>query len=228
MLKRVKTVLRKETKAAITQSHQKSYKEQEQERRDAALQTSISRENKGFALLQKMGYNAGQGLGKEGTGCVEPIPLNIKTDRGGIGLEEFKKRKAEEELQSYQTKVQLQQQMEKRVFNDFRERKKTEREKHHIEVDLRKSQLACEHLDSQKGIIVPGNSWHWPEVDTNEPSIDICEQEKEELTALMKLQFLTSYLRGVHFYCIWCGTAYSNDEDLQTNCPGETATDHDD
>lgn len=23
-----------------------------------------------------------------------------------------------------------------------------------------------------------------------------------------KLQILTSYLRGIHFYCIWCGTTY--------------------
>lgn len=68
-----------------------------------------------------------------------------------------------------------------------------------------------------------------------------------------KLQILTSYLRGVHFYCIWCGTTYNgksdnnmdvvlslfllpllkyifffltDEEDLCSNCPGDTAADH--
>ncbi|KAL0178693.1 hypothetical protein M9458_027587, partial [Cirrhinus mrigala] len=67
MVKRVKEALKKEAlqKEKNTQNRQKTYKEQERESRDAALQSSISSQNKGFALLQKMGYKAGQGLGKE-------------------------------------------------------------------------------------------------------------------------------------------------------------------
>lgn len=68
MVKRLKETLRRETshKEKSILNRQKSYKEQEQNRREAALQSSLSSENKGFALLQKMGYTAGQGLGKEG------------------------------------------------------------------------------------------------------------------------------------------------------------------
>lgn len=68
MVRRVKEALKKETKQKETnvKNRQKTFKEQEKESRDAALQNSISNENKGFALLQKMGYKAGQGLGKEG------------------------------------------------------------------------------------------------------------------------------------------------------------------
>ena len=60
--------MKKETqqKEKNIKNRQKTYKEQENENREAALQSSISNENKGFALLQKMGYKAGQGLGKEG------------------------------------------------------------------------------------------------------------------------------------------------------------------
>ncbi|MBN3320211.1 GPT11 protein, partial [Atractosteus spatula] len=194
------------------QSRQKSLREQEQERREAVLQSSIGNENKGFALLQKMGYKAGQGLGKEGAGRVEPIPLNIKTDRGGIGMEEVKKRKAEEKLEHYRRKANIKQQVEKRTLDDFRVRLRTEREERQTDADLRKSQRACEQLDSQKGIHAPREDWYWPVSGTEEPGeeeeTEQEEDEGEEITPLEKLQILTSYLRGVHFYCIWCGTSY--------------------
>lgn len=68
MVRRVKEAMRREEKhkEKNIENRQKTFKEQEKESREAALQTSISNENKGFALLQKMGYKAGQGLGKEG------------------------------------------------------------------------------------------------------------------------------------------------------------------
>lgn len=237
MVKRVKEAIKKEAlhKEKNIQNRQKSFKEQEKESREAALQSSIGSQNKGFALLQKMGYKAGQGLGKEGAGRVEPVPLNIKTDRGGIGMEEVKKRKADEELQNYRRKVHMKQHLEKKSIEDFRVRKRTEREERQTQGDLRKSQRACEQLDNQKGITVPRDCWYWPEVEKNEESELLEEEikteesdEEEELSPLDKLQFLTSYLRGVHYYCIWCGTAYNDEEDLGTNCPGDTAADHDD
>ncbi|XP_016393915.1 G patch domain-containing protein 11-like [Sinocyclocheilus rhinocerous] len=205
MVKREKEALKKEAlqKEKNAQNRQKSYKEQERESREAALQSSISSQNKGFALLQKMGYKAGQGLGKQGAGRVEPVPLNIKT---GSSL----------------------------ILNS-KVRKRTEREERQTQGDLRKSQRACEQLDSQKGITVPRDSWYWPEA-LKEEEAELLEEEpkpegsddEEELTPLDKLQFLTSYLRGAHFYCIWCGTAYNDEEDLSSNCPGDSAADHDD
>lgn len=68
MVRRVKEAMKKEVqqKEKNIQNRQKSYKEQEKESREVALQNSLSNQNKGFALLQKMGYKAGQGLGKGG------------------------------------------------------------------------------------------------------------------------------------------------------------------
>lgn len=82
MVKRMKDALRKEAvqKEKNTQNRQKSFREQERESREAALQSSISSQNKGFALLQKMGYKAGQGLGKQGQwliGTYPKLPKNI-------------------------------------------------------------------------------------------------------------------------------------------------------
>ncbi|XP_041645680.1 G patch domain-containing protein 11 [Cheilinus undulatus] len=228
MVRRVKEAMKKEIKQKETnvKNRQKSFKEQEKESREAALQNAISNQSKGFALLQKMGYKAGQGLGKEGAGRVDPIPLNIKTDRGGIGMEEVKKRKAEEELENYRQKVRAQQRNETKSLEDFRSRVRTEREERRIEADLRKSQRACEHLDSQKGISAPREEWYWPDIQEDEEEEEEEEEETDELTSFDKLHILTSYLRGVHYYCIWCGTNFNDEEDLSSNCPGDTAADH--
>ncbi|KAJ4948131.1 hypothetical protein JOQ06_019671 [Pogonophryne albipinna] len=217
MVRRLKEEIKKETQIKETniKNRQKTYKEQEKESREAALQNSICNENKGFAILQKMGYKAGAGR-------VDPIPLNIKTDRGGIGMEEVKKRKAEEELQHYRQKTRAKQHNETKSLEDFRSRVRTEREERKIEGDLRKSQRACEQLDSQKGITVPREDWYWPKIETNDEEDDIVE-----LSSFDKLPILTSYLRGIHFYCIWCGTTYNDEDDLCSNCPGDTEADHD-
>ncbi|XP_059928982.1 G patch domain-containing protein 11 [Gadus macrocephalus] len=247
MAKRVKDAMKKELqmKERNLMNRQKTYKEQEKESREAALHNTITSGNKGFALLQKMGYKAGQGLGKQGAGRVEPIPLNIKTDRGGIGMEKVKKRKAEQELEHYRHKAQVRQQNETQSLEDFKVRVRSEREERKIEGDLRRSQRACEQLDSQKSISVPREDWYWPtpepveeeddDEEKEEEEVKVKEEEKEEeededeiveLTTFDKLQILTSYLRGVHFYCIWCGTTYNDEEDLCANCPGDTDADH--
>ncbi|TDH01093.1 hypothetical protein EPR50_G00176530 [Perca flavescens] len=230
MVRRVKEALKKETQQKETniKNRQKTFKEQEKESREAALQNSICNANKGFALLQKMG-----------AGRVDPIPLNIKTDRGGIGMEEVKKRKAEEELEHYRQKVRARQQNESKSLEDFRSRVRTEREERKIEGDLRRSKQACEQLDSQKGITVPREEWYWPKAETDDDEDGLEEEEEDEeddkeeeeeeiveLTSFDKLHILTSYLRGIHFYCIWCGTTYNDEEDLCSNCPGDTAADH--
>ncbi|XP_028324498.1 G patch domain-containing protein 11 isoform X1 [Gouania willdenowi] len=233
MPRRVKEAMKKEEqhKEKNVKNRQKTYKEQEKESREAALQSTISNENKGFALLQKMGYKSGQGLGKQGAGRVDPIPLNIKTDRGGIGLEEVKKRKAEEELEHYRQKVRARQQNETKSLEAFRSRVRTEREERKIEGDLRRSQRSCEQLDSQKGIAVPREDWYWIQTKDEDEEDELEDQDEQEdiveLTPFDKLQILTSYLRGVHFYCIWCGTTYNDEDDLDSHCPGDTAADHD-
>lgn len=43
-----------------------------------------------------------------------------ESDRGGIGMEEVKKRKAEEELEHYRQKARAKQQNETKSLEDFR------------------------------------------------------------------------------------------------------------
>lgn len=231
-LRRMKEAIQKEEKQreANQKNRQKSLKEEEKERRDSVLKSALGNENKGFALLQKMGYKSGQALGKSGEGIVEPIPLNIKTGRGGLGHEELQKRKAEQQLENYRRKIHMKKQADEQAADQFRMRFKSKHEERKIEGDLRKSQRACQQLDTQKGIEVPKEIWYWVEPEQEEKDQE--EEEKNEykdsdLSVLEKLQILTTYLREEHFYCIWCGTAYEESADLSSNCPGDSSADHD-
>ncbi|XP_073413698.1 G patch domain-containing protein 11 isoform X2 [Dendrobates tinctorius] len=220
--RRVKESYQKEAKhkESNIKNRQKSLKEVEQERRDTVLNEALSRENKGFALLQKMGYIKGQALGKKGDGIVEPIPLNIKTGRSGIGHEEMKKRKAEENLEKLRRKIQMTQQAQERAADDYRLRMRSKKEEQKLEGDLRRSQRACLQLDEQKGVRCPRETWYWPPSDTQDDSETEEDEDEDdvkdlELSTLEKLQILTSYLRGHHLYCIWCGTAYQGNSALR-------------
>lgn len=74
-------------KVKIDQEQKKKNKPNERERLEEGLKNAISTENKGFAMLAKMGYQKGDSLGKSSKGITEPINIKIKFDRGGLGRE---------------------------------------------------------------------------------------------------------------------------------------------
>ncbi|CAG8492831.1 3599_t:CDS:2 [Funneliformis caledonium] len=49
------------------------------------LQTKIGSDNKGNKLLQKMGWKEGQGLGRHGTGILDPVQFITNEGRVGLG-----------------------------------------------------------------------------------------------------------------------------------------------
>lgn len=74
------------------------YNDRAQARRDAVgsthssektqtsdIATSIAADNKGFKLLEKMGWNKGEGLGKDNQGDIEPVPLISNEGKTGLG-----------------------------------------------------------------------------------------------------------------------------------------------
>ena len=56
----------KASEKSITEPKHKKLKATEHEARSKGLATHISSENKGYSMLQKMGYKKGMGLGKTG------------------------------------------------------------------------------------------------------------------------------------------------------------------
>ena len=54
----------------------------------ADVRQRLPERNKGFKLLQKMGWKEGSGLGKEGQGVVEPVLVEERGERLGLGCAE--------------------------------------------------------------------------------------------------------------------------------------------
>ena len=116
---------------------------------------------------------------------------------------------------------------------DFRAQLSKRRRQHLVESDVYKSQKVCEQLDSEENIETPAEPWFWPKK-PRIPSAEDEEQEEEEeeeeeceFDPDEQLQILISYLRQTYFYCLYCGTRFSDAQDLAENCPGETRDDHD-
>lgn len=88
-------------KAKVDAEHSHSAKQSlEQTQRNIGLSSAISSDNKGFAMLAKMGYKQGDAIGRSAIGgIVEPIAVEVKSGRAGFGresalkeLEEYKQR----------------------------------------------------------------------------------------------------------------------------------------
>lgn len=174
-------------------------------------------------MLMKMGYKPGQGIGKAQSGMVEPISVEVKADRQGLG--KSLKRKKTHNHESADTKL------DNINMKDFRNRMAQEKAEQLQKTDLYKSQKVCQELDTKENIEEPSESWFWPQskeekVDTDEDPTNDADIEDESLSDLEKLEILTKYLRKKYFYCIWCGMKFNDEDDLRDDCPGNTRNDH--
>ncbi|CAH1791413.1 unnamed protein product [Owenia fusiformis] len=208
----------------------------EHEKREEGLNSAISSENKGFALLQKMGYKPGQAIGKQGQGRTEPVPVVLKLDgRGGLGKVADQKRR-QEAVDKFRSHLQQKRQkMNEQLKTDFVNTMSSRKKAANIERDLYKSQKVCHHLDSDQNLESPKELYFWPKQvfqtnqDEEEETDEETDEENEEdtLESWEKLEVLTNYLRTQHIYCVWCGTRFEDSSDLAQNCPGSTSEDHD-
>ncbi|XP_065344363.1 G patch domain-containing protein 11 [Cloeon dipterum] len=203
----------------------------EAERREEGLEKPIGEENKGFALLQKMGYKPGTSIGKSSSsGRTEPVPVVLKTDRQGLGREA-----ALREVEKRKIKIKANR-LDK--LSDYRSQLSSKFSSKAALKDLRLSQITCENLDLKNSIESPPYPWFWREkikenaedVETEEKDLEEEEKEEEEeeeqLEPEEQLEMLTLYLRRTYFYCIWCGTQFEDENDLNQECPGSTRNDH--
>ncbi|XP_071547481.1 G patch domain-containing protein 11-like [Panulirus ornatus] len=199
----------------------------QKERLEEGLSTAINSSNKGFSMLQKMGYKPGTSLGKQSQGRLEPVPVEMKSDRVGLGWQQMiaeHRRKRELRKQQKRDKHSVETDPEK-----FRARMRSQRQEKFLHHDLMKSQRVCYEMDSKQNLTEPIESWFWPSFEEEE----WCEEEEEEECDVEyepeeQLNILTDYLRSTYMYCIWCCTVYDDERDLKQNCPGPTRADHDD
>ncbi|CAG8376220.1 unnamed protein product [Penicillium salamii] len=127
---------------------------QEAARRDEALATStLNPTNKGFQMMAKLGFKPGEALGKRADSATEsdsskaraePLNLIFKENRGGIGLDNEKKRKIREEAEEASKKI-------KHEEGTYRDRVREERETKRTEAQVRAAQKVAERLDAGEG-----------------------------------------------------------------------------
>ncbi len=102
--------------------------------REAALSASLftnpaaASNNKGLAIMAKMGFKPGAALGSKDNpdARTEPIVISMKEDRGGIGLMAERKRRFREEVERDGKRVKAEE-------VDYRERVRREREEARLE-----------------------------------------------------------------------------------------------
>ncbi|XP_065202472.1 G patch domain-containing protein 11 [Planococcus citri] len=228
----------------------------EKEKRQEGLEKPLESGNKGFAMLQKMGFKPGTSLGKSDTGRTEPIPINLKADREGLGRTQMKKEIIEKKLKEFRP--------DNISTTEYRSRLTGKVVQKQTESDFRKSQKICETLDTDKGILEPQEKWYWlstdPEIEKekkaaakaekrkkrmasgydndsdeyseNDDSEDASDEKDDDddddvpLDVSEKLNNITSYLRNTYYYCIWCSVKYNDEDDLKNECPGRTRDEH--
>lgn len=214
-----------------TTKKSKTYKEQEQETRDKGLSTAIAPENKGFKLLEKMGYKVGSSLGKTSAGITEPINIKVKESSSGVGKERH-----DEEVISKLRKMK-----EKKDETIFKKYQNTKAEKVALvfmKKDYYKAQRICEELDSRQHMEYPFEEFYWTwetmskmkeitEENEEDGGEKEGEQEKEIEPCEENLKSIIDYLRSTYFYCIYCAITGANDQDLKQHCPGAYRSDHD-
>lgn len=145
--------LKKESRARGIIKSKAQLAEEEAAAREKALSTSMlddakAKKSKGLAMMAKMGF-AGGGLGKktddgQGQGRTEPIKVNVKEDRGGIGMDSEKKRKLQEAAEERGIKSV------KMDPDEYRERVRKEREDARLEKQLHAAQRLAEQLDDEQ------------------------------------------------------------------------------
>ncbi len=153
--------LKRKQRESELRAHPKSKKElaaEEARKREEGLATStLDPQSKGFKMMAKLGYKAGSALGKPseangdggggGSGLLEPVGVEMREGRAGIGADAEKKRKFREEAQA---RVEG----EKRVKveeGEYRDRRRLEMEERRREGLIRGAQVVAERLDEEGG-----------------------------------------------------------------------------
>ncbi|WZH44785.1 G-patch domain-containing protein [Fusarium acuminatum] len=145
--------LKREARARGVIKSKEQIAEEEEIAREKALSTSMlddakAKKSKGFAMMAKMGFTGG-GLGKkteegDAPGRTEPIKVSVKDDRGGIGLDNEKKRKIREAAEERDIKAA------KMDPDEYRERVRKEREDARLEKQFFAAQRTAERMDDEK------------------------------------------------------------------------------
>ncbi|XP_063930306.1 G patch domain-containing protein 11-like isoform X2 [Zophobas morio] len=134
----------------------------------------IAADNKGFELMEKMGYKIGEGIGKRREGIKEPIAPFLLFGREGLGLKEYEQKKQEEKIFLERQILEKKEQKNEEIKVLFKNKNLTLIKRRSVQRYLKMSEFACETLDKENGI-VDNPLWNKPELEED----IISEEEKE-------------------------------------------------
>ncbi|CRK98978.1 CLUMA_CG012029, isoform A [Clunio marinus] len=208
----------------------KPVREMQNEKLKEGLNKAITSDNKGFAMLSKMGFKPGTSLGKssQATAITEPIKINLNTDgRMGLGTQTAVKEHRERQLSNLKRKMDA----ADLTPEEYRKQMREAADKKQIVWDLHKLQKTCRILDLEKNVKFPIHPWFWPKDfskkdDSSEEDEEEINNKEKELTDSERLEMLRKFLRASYFYCEYCGHQYKDGTDFMNGCPGPSKDDH--
>ena len=118
--------------------------------REDALSTALPPTSKGFQMMAKLGFKPGSALGASTNphARTEPLDIAVKEDRGGVGMENDKKRKFRENVAA----VEGAEKKQKAEEVDYRERVRREREEKRVEGMCFGAMRVLEGLEGSEGL----------------------------------------------------------------------------
>ncbi|CAJ0945514.1 unnamed protein product, partial [Mesorhabditis belari] len=221
----------------------------EVERREEALSQPLDEETKGFQLLVKMGFKPGMSLGKKkdendlGSGIREPIPLEVKTDRTGLGHGAAEQSQSRKRLQAVMDRMAKQARMADELSDEYRQKRRMETLCRIMVRAIVRARKTCAQLDSQCSLDVPIVDWFWPSYKrgneddaqalkrsqctgyfyANKTPCPIVQQKSTDLTStelLQRIRKLHSHLIAQYLYCVFCEKEFMEEEEMNIDCPG--------
>ncbi|KAK7278840.1 hypothetical protein RJT34_23878 [Clitoria ternatea] len=196
------------------QERRKLERERKQQEEDeqtlARVEAPIPQSNIGFKLLKQMGYTPGSALGKEGSGMAEPVGLEIRRSRAGVGSVDPRKEKRKKE----EIMMDRKRRKEEDLMEEFGTRQKSQWQSRRVIINYNKAKAALDQLENRE-IVEPQKN------EDDEEG----EEEEEEITE-DELHDVLMKLRDEFNYCLFCGCQYESKDALLANCPGTSEDDH--
>lgn len=180
----VKRQLEIETKQKEQQmrNKQKPIHEVQKEKMKEGLNTALSSDNKGFAMLSKMGFKPGTSLGKsaeQSSAIKEPIKINLNIDgRAGLGAQTAVRENRERQLKNLKRKMNA----SDMTAEEYRKQMREVSDKKQTIWDLHKLQKTCRIIDLEHHVKFPIHPWFWPE-DKSKKEDSNDEEEEDEATS---------------------------------------------
>ncbi|KAI5084388.1 hypothetical protein GOP47_0000557 [Adiantum capillus-veneris] len=131
---------------------------EEDQNRSEGLGSAISSSNKGFKMMQQMGYKPGISLRKHGQGSLEPINVDVKRSPSGLGRDHVEKAQEQLKAKLAEFKHDMEKRKQVELKSEFQERRKASWKGRKIVRDYRKAQTALQHLEDVQSSVELGQS----------------------------------------------------------------------